>query len=59
MQATSRIREKAKSSTIIQTTANILLRAVTSSSQASTVFNNNTFFSRLSNTLRETITPTP
>ena len=51
MQVTNRIREKAKSSTIVQTAANILLRAVTNSSQAPTVSNNNTSFSRLSNTL--------
>ena len=59
MQATDRIREKAKSSTTVRTTANVPLRAVTSSSRAPIVSNNNTSFSRLSNTLRGTITPTP
>ena len=59
MQATNRIKKKAKSSTTVQTTANIFLKAVTSSFQALTVSNNNTSFLRLSNTLQETITFTP
>ena len=58
MQATDWIRKKAKSFTTIQTTANIPLRAVTGSSRAP-VSHNNTFFSRLSNSLRGTITATP
>ena len=48
MQATDRIKEKAKSSTTVQTTANIPLKSVTSSSRASVSYNN-TSFSRLSN----------
>ena len=59
MQASNWIREKTKSSTIVQTTANIPLRAITSSFGASTIFNNNTSFLRLSNTLWGTIIPTP
>ena len=58
MQATNRIKKKAKSSTTVQTTVNIPLRAVTSSSQASTISNNNTSFSRLFTTLQGTITST-
>ena len=59
MQATDWIREKAKSSTTVQTTANVPLKAITSSSRAPIISNNNTTFSRLSNTIRGTITPTP
>ena len=59
MQATNRITEKAKSSTTVQTAANVPLRAVTSFFRAPTVSNNNTSFSWLSNTLRGIITPTP
>ena len=59
MQVTDRIRKKAKSSTTVQTTAKVLLRAVTFSSRAPTIPNKNTSFSRLSNTLRGSITPTP
>ena len=59
MQATDRIREKAKSSTTVRTTANVPLRAVTSFSQTPAVPNKNTAFSRLSNILRGSITLTP
>ena len=59
MQATDRIKEKAKSSTIVQTTAKVPLRAVTFSFRAPAIHNKNTSFSRLSNTLRGSITPTP
>ena len=59
MQATDRIREKAKSSTTVQTTAKVPLKAVTFSSQAPAIPNKNTSFSRLSNTLRGSITLTP
>ncbi len=59
MQATDRIREKAKSSTIVRTTTNVPLRAVIVSSRAPTIHNKNTSFLRLSNTLRGSITPTP
>ena len=58
MQAIDRIRKKTKSSTIVQTTANISLRAVTGSSRAP-VSHNNTSFSCLSNSLQGTITATP
>ena len=58
MQTTNWIRKKAKSSIKVQTAANIFLRAVICSSRALTVFNNNTFFSHLSNTLWETTTLT-
>ena len=51
MQAIDQIREKAKSSIIVQTIANIPLRAITSSSQALTISNNNTSFLCLSNIL--------
>ena len=51
MQATNRIREKAKSSTILQTGANVPLKIVTNSSRVLTVSKNNNSFSRLSNTL--------
>ena len=59
MQATNRIRKKAKFSTIVWTTAIIPLRAVISSSRAPTVSNNNISFSCLSNTFQRTITLTP
>ncbi len=59
MQATDRIREKAKSFTTVRTTANVPLRAVIGSSRTLAVPNKNTSFSRLSNTLRGSITPTP
>ena len=59
MQATDRIREKAKSSTTVQTTTKVSLRAVTFSSRVPAIPNNNTSFSRLSNTLQGSITPTP
>ena len=59
MQATDRIRKKAKSSTIVPTTAKVLLKAVTFSSQAPAIPNKNTSFLHLSNTLRGSITPTP
>ncbi len=59
MQATDRIREKAKSSTTVQTTANVPLKTVIGSSRALVVPNKNTSFLRLSNTLRRSITPTP
>ena len=59
MQATDWIKKKAKSSTTIKTAANVLLRVVTSSSWAPTISNNNTFFSRLFNTLWGTITLIP
>ena len=58
IQATDRIREKAKFSTTIRIAINVLLRVVTSFSQELTVFNNNTFFSYLFNTLQGIITPT-
>lgn len=58
MQAINQIREKAKSSTTVKTTANVTLKAVTSSSQASNILNNNISFLRLSNTLWKTITLT-
>ena len=58
MQATDWIKKKAKSSTTVQITANVPLRAVTSFSRAPTISNNNTSFSRLSNTLQGTITLT-
>ena len=51
MQATNQIKKKAKSSTTVQTTANISLKIVTSFSQTLTVSNNNISFSHLSNTL--------
>lgn len=44
MQAIDQIKEKAKSSTIVQTTANIFLRAITSSSKVPVISNKNTFF---------------
>ena len=44
MQATDRIREKAKSSTTVQTTVNVLSRAVTSFFRVPTIPNNNTSF---------------
>ena len=50
MQATNYIKKKAKSSTTIQTAANILLKTVTSFSQMPTISNNNISFSHLSNT---------
>ena len=59
MQATDRIRAKAKSSTTVQTTAKVPLKAVTFSSRAPAIPNKNTSFSCLSNTLRGSITPTP
>ena len=59
MQATDRIREKTKSSIIVQTTAKVPLKAVTFSSQAPAIPNKNTSFLRLSNTFRGFITPTP
>ena len=59
MQATNWIREKAKSSTIIQITAKVSLRAVTFSSQAPAISDKNTSFLCLSNTLRGSITPIP
>ncbi len=59
MQATDRIRKKAKSSTTVRTTANVPLRAVIGSSRAPMVPNKNTSFSHLSNTFRVFITPTP
>ena len=59
MQATDQIKEKAKSSTIVQTTANVPLKAITSLFQVPTVSNNNISFSYLSNTLQRTITSTP
>ncbi len=59
MQATDRIKEKAKSSTTVRTTANVPLRAVTSSSKAPVVPNKNTSFLGLSNTLRGSITLMP
>ena len=51
MQATDWIREKAKFSITVQTTAKVPLKAVTFSSQALAIPNKNTFFSCLSNTL--------
>ncbi len=51
MQATNRIQEKAKSSTTVQTTVNILLRAIIGSSRALAIPNKNTSFLHLSNTL--------
>ena len=59
MQATDWIREKTQSFTTIQTTTNVLLRNVTSSSRAPIVSNNNISFLCLSNTLQGTITSTP
>ena len=59
MQATNRIRKKAKSFTTIQIIVNVLLRAVTNSSKAFAISNQNTFFLRLFNTLQGSITPTP
>ncbi len=59
MQVIDQIRKKAKSSTIVRTTANISLRAVTSSSRVPTVSNKNISFLRLSNTLRGSITSMP
>ena len=59
MQATDRIREKAKSFTTVQTTAKVPLKAVTFSSRAPAISNKNTSFLRLSNTFRGSITPTP
>ena len=58
MQTTDRIREKAKSSITIQTATNISLRAITSSSKAPVISNNNSSFLRLSNILWRTITLT-
>ncbi len=59
IKVTNRIREKAKSSTTVQTTANVSLKAVISSSRAPVVPNKNTSFLRLSNTFREFIILTP
>ena len=59
MQATDRIRKKAKSFTTVQTTAKVPLKAITFSSQALAIPNKNTSFLRLSNTLRGSIIPTP
>ncbi len=59
MQVTDRIKEKAKSSTTVRTTANVLLRAVTGSSRAPAIPNKNTSFLCLSNILQESIIPTP
>ena len=59
MQATDRIKKKAKLSIIVQTAANILLKAVISSSRAPIVFNNNIFFSCLFNILQGIIILTP
>ena len=59
MQATDRIKEKAKSSTTVQTTAKIPLKAVIFSSRAPTILNKNTSFLCLSNTLQGSITSTP
>ena len=59
MQATDRIREKAKSFITVQTTAKVPLKAVTFSSRAPAIPNKNTSFLRLSNTLQGSITPTP
>ena len=58
MQATDWIREKAKFSTTVQTTAKVPLKAVTFSFQVPAVSNKNISFLRLSNTLRRSITPT-
>ena len=51
MQATDRIKEKAKSSTTVQTTAKVPLRAITFFSRAPAVSNKKTSFLHLSNTL--------
>ena len=59
MQATNWIKEKAKSSTTVQITAKVLLKAVTFSSRVPAIPNKNTSFSRLSNTLQGSITLTP
>ena len=59
MQATDRIREKAKSSITVQTTAEVPLKAVTFSSRALAIPNKNTFFLRLYNILRRSITLMP
>ena len=56
IQVTNWIKKKTKSSTTIQIATNVLLRAVTSSSQTPTISNNNTSFLRLSNILQGTIT---
>ena len=58
MQVTDQIREKAKSSTIVQIIAKVPLRAVICSFRAPAVPNKNTSFSRLSNTVQESITLT-
>ena len=55
MQVINKIKKKAKSFIILQTAANVISRAVTSFFQVPTVSNNNTCFSRLSNTLQGTI----
>ena len=59
MQATDRIRERAKSYTTLQTTVKVFLKAVTFSFRAPAIPKENTFFLRLSNTLQGSITPTP
>ncbi len=59
MEATDWIKKKAKSSTIVRTTANISLRAVTGSPRMPAVPNKNTSFLRLSNILWGSITSTP
>ena len=51
MQIINQIKEKAKSFTIIQITANVPLRAVTSSIQMPTILYKNTSFLHLSNIL--------
>lgn len=51
MQVTNQIKDKAKSFTILSTTSNISLKAITSSFWA-LVSNNNTFFLCLSNLFR-------
>ena len=59
MQATDRIRKKAKSSTTVQTIAKVPLKAVIFFSRAPAIPNKNTSFLHLFNTLRGSITPTP
>ena len=59
MQVTDWIRKKSKSSTTVQTTPNVPLRAVTSSSWTPAISNKNTSFLHLSNTLWGSITSMP
>ena len=56
MQVTNRIKKEAKSFTIVQTIANVFLKAIAFSFQAPVISKNNTSFLHLFNILQKTIT---